>query len=379
MTTKITNLIKVSLAHLGEEELEEVRSAFEYGYFGLAYNVNEFETQLGKYIGAKHIVATNTGTSALHIAVDALGLQSGDEVIVPSLTFVATFQAITSAGATPVSCDVDPDTLCMDPKDVEKRITSKTKVLMPVHYGGYPCDMDYLMGLKEKHNLRIIEDAAHAFGSTYKGARIGSFGDITCFSFGSQKNITCGDGGAILSDNEDFDNLCRQKRLLGMERKSHTSFSWKERAWMYDVPVQGYRYHMSNINAGIGLAQLKKVGSFLARRREICGKYDSALENIPGIRLRKIDYSTVGPHIYVIRILNNQRDALKKFLMDRDIETGVSFIPNHFHSFYKNEGLNLSETEQAFKEIISLPLHCKLSGSDVETIIDAVTEFFRSL
>ena len=191
MTTKITNVIKVSLAHLGEEELEEVRSAFEYGYFGLAYNVDEFETQVGKYIGAKHVVATNTGTSALHVAIDVLGLQPGDEVIVPSLTFVASFQAITAVGAIPVPCDVDADTLCMDPKDVEKRITSKTKVLMPIHYGGYPCDMSALMDLKEKHELRIIEDAAHAFGSTYKGKMIGSFGDITCFSFGSQKNITC--------------------------------------------------------------------------------------------------------------------------------------------------------------------------------------------
>ena len=376
MTNKITNVIKVSLASLGEEELEEVRSAFEYGYFGLAYNVDEFETQVAKYIGAKHVVATNTGTSALHIAVDALGLKPGDEVIVPSLTFVATFQAITSVGATPVSCDVDPDTLCMDPKDVEKRITSKTKVLMPVHYSGCPCDMDYLIDLKNKHNLRIIQDAAHAFGSTYKGLKIGSFGDITCFSFGSQKNITCGDGGAIISNDDDFDNLCRQKRLLGMERKSHSSSSWKERAWIYDVPVKGYRYHMNNINAGIGLAQLKKLDSFLVRRREICRKYDLALQNISGIRFRKIDYSAIGPHIYVIRILNNQRDALKGFLMERDIETGVSFIPNHFHSLYKNDGPDLLETEQAFEEIISLPLHCGLSDSDVDTIIDGVIEFF---
>ena len=146
---------------------------------------------------------------------------------------------------------------------------------------------------------------------------------------------------------------------------------------MYDVPVQGYRYHMSNINAGIGLAQLKKVESFLTRRREICGKYDSALKDNPGIRFRKVDYSTIGPHIYVIRILNNRRDDLKNFLMARDIETGVSFIPNHFHSFYKNEGLSLPETEQAFKEIISLPLHCGLSNSEIALIIDGVQDFFR--
>ena len=377
MTAQFTNIIKVSLAHLGEEELEEVRSAFEYGYFGLAYNVDEFEARVGEYIGAKHVVATNTGTSALHMAMDALGLQSGDEVIVPSLTFVASFQAITSVGATPVPCDVDADTLCMDPNDVKMRITSKTKVIMPVHYGGHPCDMDTLMALKEKHGLRIIEDAAHAFGSNYKGSKIGSFGDITCLSFGSQKNITCGEGGAILSDDEDFDNLCRQKRLLGMDRKSHSSSSWKERSWMYDVPVQGYRYHMSNINAGIGLAQLKKVESFLTRRREMCGKYDSALKDISGIRFREIDYSTIGPHIYVIRILDGRRDDLKKFLMERDIETGVSFIPNHFHSFYKNENLSLLETEQAFKEIISLPLHCGLSNADIELIIDGLQDFFK--
>ena len=163
-----------------------------------------------------------------------------------------------------------------------------------------------------------------------------------------------------------------------MDRKSHSSSSWKERSWMYNVPVQGYRYHMSNINAGIGLAQLKKIDSFLTRRREICEKYDSALKNIPGIRFRKVDYSTIGPHIYVIRILNNRRDDLKKFLMERDIETGVSFIPNHFHSFYNNENLSLPETEQAFKEIISLPLHCGLSNDNIDEIIESVTEFFNS-
>ena len=377
LTSKITDVIKVSLAHLGEEELEEVRSAFEYGYFGLAYNVDEFEARVGEYVGAKYVVATNTGTSALHIAMDVLGLKAGDEVIVPSLTFVASFQAITSTGATPVPCDVDSDTLCMDPRDVEKRITGNTKVIMPIHYGGHPCDMECLIALKEKYGLRIIEDAAHAFGSTYKGAKIGSYGDITVFSFGSQKNITCGEGGAIVSRDESFDSLCRQKRLLGMDRKSHSSSLWKERSWLYDVPVHGYRYHMSNINAGIGLAQLKKLDSFLTRRREICRRYDSAFKNISGINFRKVDYSTIGPHIYVIRILNNHRDGLKKFLLDRNIETGISFIPNHFHTFYKTEGLSLPETEHAFKEIISLPLHCGLSDADVEEVIRGVVGFFE--
>ena len=369
-------MIKVSQGWLGEEEAQEVISAFEYGYFGLAAKVDQFEQELKNYLGASFAIATNSGTHAIHLALDALGINKGDEVILPSLTFVASFQAISATGATPVACDIFPDTLLLDIEDVKRKITENTRAIMPVHYAGNPCDIDALLELKESHGIRVVEDAAHAFGSTYKGRKIGGFGDITCFSFDSLKNITCGEGGVILCDDKNFDDLCRKKRNLGLNRKNQSSSSWKERDWSYDVVTQGFRYHMSNINAAIGLAQLKKAESFISKRRELAIKYDRAFRSLKGIRILHIDYETVAPHIYVIRVENNLRDPLMKYLKDQEIEAGVSYIPNHLHSFYKQENLVLPETEKAYKEILTLPLHCKLSDADVETVISYVYKFY---
>ena len=370
-------MIKVSQGCLGEEEVQEVLSAFEYGYFGLAAKVDQFEQELKNFLGASFAVATNSGTHAMHLALDALGINKGDEVIVPSLTFIASFQAISATGATPVACDILPDTLLVDIEDVKKRITRKTKAIMPVHYAGNPCDMEALLELKESHGIRIVEDAAHAFGSNYNGRKIGGFGDITCFSFDSLKNITCGEGGAILCDDEKLDGLFRRKRNLGLNRKNQSSSSWKKRDWSYDVITQGFRYHMSNINAAIGLAQLKKAENFFSRRRGLAIKYDRAFQSLEEIRTLRIDYDKVAPHIYVIRVENNLRDQLMKYLKDQDIETGVSYIPNHLHSFYEQENLVLPETEKAYQEILTLPLHCNLSDFDVDRVIDCIGEFFK--
>lgn len=366
-------MIKVSRGCLGEEELAAAREAFEYGYFGLAHKVLEFEEELRKYLGAKYVIATNTGTSALHLALDALSIGLGDEVIVPSLTFVSSFQAISATGATPVSCDVYVDTLSMDINDVQRRITPRTKAIMPVHYTGNPCDMNTLLEIGKEHHIRIVEDAAHALGSYYQGEKIGSFGDVTCFSFDSIKNITCGEGGAIICQNTELAELIRQKRLLGMDRKSHTS-SWKERSWFYEVKTQGFRYHMSNINAAIGLAQLKKIDSFISRRREICQRYNRAFEKVPGISCLRISYEEIAPHIYVIRVKNGKRDKLMAYLRGLDIETGINYIPNHLHPFYRSNGLNLPKTEKAYQEILTLPLHYGLSDEDVDKVIQGVIE-----
>jgi len=370
-------MIKVSRGCLGEEELAEVKEAFDYGYFGLAAKVLEFEEELRKYLGAQYVVATNTGTSALHLALDALGIGEGDEVIVPSLTFVSSFQAISATGATPVPCDIYPDTLLMDIDDVRRRITARTKAIMPVHYTGNPCNMDALIKINKEYNIRIVEDAAHALGSYYQGRKIGSFGDIACFSFDSIKNITCGEGGAIVCQDTELADTLRQKRLLGIDRKSHT-YSWKERSWFYQVRTQGFRYHMSNINAAIGLAQLKKIDSFISRRREICRRYHHAFKEIPDIGCLPINYDEVAPHIYVIRVKNRRRDSLMDYLKNLDIETGINYIPNHLHQFYDNKAISLPETEKAYKEILTLPLHFGLSDDDVDKVIQGVIEGIRA-
>ncbi len=369
-------VIKLARGCLGEEELSEVSSVFDYGYFGLDSKVDEFEENLKDFFGGRYVVAVNSGTNALYLALDSLGLKAGDEVIVPSLTFIATYQAISATGAKPVSCDVYPDTLLMNVEDAKSKITPQTKAIVPVHYGGSPCDMDELLSLKETHGLRIVEDAAHAFGSCYKGGGIGSFGDITCFSFGSLKNISCGEGGAVVFANEELNGLLRKKRNLGMDRKSQSTTSWKERSWSYDVPVQGFRCHMSNINAAIGLAQLKKFDTFISRRRRISRIYQEDLKDLTHIRFLNVDFDEIVHHLFVIRVLNGCRDSMMDFLLENDIETGINYIPNHFHTFYKREGLSLPETEKAFEEILSLPFHCGLTDEDVFRVIRTIFNFY---
>jgi perosamine synthetase len=372
-------MIKLSRGCLGEEELAALRPVFAYGYFGQGAQVAEFETALKNYLGAEYVLATNTGTSALHLALDALGIREGDEVIVPSLTFVASFQAIRATGATPVACDIVADTLLMDLADAESRITRRTKALMPVHYAGSPCDPDALLRIRERYGIRIVEDAAHAFGSTYKGRRIGSFGDVVCFSFDSIKNITCGEGGAIVCRDPDLAELIRQKRLLGMDRRTQTKAASADQKWEMPVATQGFRYHMSNINAAIGLEQLKKAGAFIRRRREICRQYDSALSGIAGIATLPIDYRETAPHIYVVRVKHGNRNCLMDFLRSKDIETGINYALNHLQPYFRGEGVNLPAAEAAYREILTLPLHCGLSDGDVDCVVQSVQNFFEEV
>jgi len=295
------------------------------------------------------------------------------------LTFIGAFQAISATGATPVPVDVYPDTLLIDIEDVRRKITPRTKAIMPVHYAGNPCNLDALAKIAKEHKIRIIEDAAHAFGSYYQGKKIGSFGDILCFSFDSIKNITCGEGGAVICFDAALADILRQKRLCGMKRPGQGSTKWKERVPFVEVNMQGYRYHMGNINASIGLEQLKKIDSFIARRREICRSYDSAFKNIPGITCLPINYDNVAPHIYVIRVKNGLRDKLIQYLKDLDIETGINYVPNHLHNYYVRKNVSLPETEKAFKEILTIPLHCGLTEGDVDKVIKGVTGGIKEL
>jgi dTDP-4-amino-4,6-dideoxygalactose transaminase len=368
-------VIKVSQGCLGEEELAGVREVFASGYFGLGAKVFEFEGALKAYLGAEEVVATNTGTSALHLALDALGVGPGDEVILPSLTYVACFQAVRATGATPVPCDVDGDTLIADLSDMERRITARTKVLMPVDYAGNPCDIEALLSIKARHSVRIVEDAAHAFGSARNGRKVGSVGDIACFSFDSIKNISCGEGGAVVCRDAPLAERMRHKRSLGIERRAPVAAA-EARGWQFQVRTQGFRYHMSGINGAIGLAQLGKVEGFIARRRAICRTYDEAFRDLPLIARLRIDYAECAPHIYVIRVREGRRDALMQHLKDGAIETGMNYIPNHLHEHFRGEGPALPETERAYREILTLPLHCGLSDADVGFVIERVRGFF---
>ncbi len=370
-------MIKASRGCCGEEELAEVKEAFEYGYFGLAYKTNEFEQELGKYLGTdRFAIAVSTGTNALHLALDTVGIKEGDEVIMPSFTFVATAQAVVMCGGKPVFCEVNPVTFLIDIEDVKKKITKRTKAIIPVHYAGHPCDMDALMKIKEETGIRIIEDAAHAFGTYYKGKKIGSFGDITCFSFDSIKVMTCGEGGAIVTDDSKFDDLSRKKRLLGIDRKTMHVKDWKKRSWVYDVPTLGYRYHMSNINAAIGLAQIKKVDRFIERRRQLCHVYDEELRAVDSVIVMPDEYDLIAPFMYVIRVKMGVRNRLKDYLMKHDIESGISYIPCHHFSLFR-DNVNLPITDAIYEEILCLPMHYGLSDEDVREVAGRIRKFFE--
>jgi perosamine synthetase len=370
-------MIKVSQGCLGDEELSAVREVLASGYFGHGPKVVEFENALKAYLGAANLIAVNTGTSALHVALDALGIGPGDEVIVPSLTYVASFQAIGATRAVPVACDVDPETLQVNPADMDRRITARTKALMPVHYAGAACDLERVRQIAERHKLRVVEDAAHAFGGAYRGRKIGSFGDVCCFSFDSIKNITCGEGGAVVCRDAALAERVRQKRHLGTKAEGVAAASAGARGVAFTAVTQGFRYHMSSINAAIGIEQLKKIERFLARRRDICRRYDSAFASIDSLRTLPVDYREAAPHIYVVRVLQGRRDALMRSLQDAGIESGLNYIPNHLHQQFRLSGLTLPATERAYGEILTLPLHCGLSNAEVDSIIGSVRSFFE--
>ena len=248
---------------------------------------------------------------------------------------------------------------------------------MPVHYCGKACEMETLLEIGKKYNIKILEDAAHAFGSSYQGKKIGSFGDAACFSFDPIKNITTGEGGAVvLADNEMAEKI-RRKRILGIDKDTWHRYK-NERSWFYEVVEQGYRYHMSNINAAIGLEQLKKLNLFIERKREIVKQYDAAFVSMKGIKILENDYKETAQFCYIIRILDGKRDKLMEYLKNEGVGSGVHYIPNHLQPFFKAYATKLPITEMLGEEIITLPLYFNMTDKDIALVIKSVKEFFSA-
>lgn len=340
--------------------------------------VFEFEKALAAFIGARNVIAVNSGTTAPHLALDGLGIGQGDEVILPSLTFCASAQVITALGATPVFCEISPDTLNMDLVDVRHRIMKRIKAIMPVHYCGAACDMDGLFAMGKEHAVSIVEDAAHAFGSSYKGRKIGSFGQATCFSFDPIKTLTCGEGGACVLADGAVAQLARRKRSLGIDKDTWSRYKTRQ-SWYYEVTTQGYRYHMSNINAAIGLVQFKKLDRFIARKREIVEQYNQRFTALDGVSILHWDLAERASFCYILRVTDGRRDALIDFLGGRGIGSGVHYIPNHDQPFFKAHATTLPVTDAIAKEIVTLPLYVDMTPDDVQAVTDAVTAFFNRL
>jgi perosamine synthetase len=324
-------------------------------------NVLKFEQLFKKYINSKECITVNSGTAALHLALSLFDIKN-KEVILPSLSFVSTAHAIMYNGGIPVFVDVEPRTLCIDPKKVEEAITKKTRVILPVHYAGIPCDLDKLNKIKKKYNLKIVEDAAHASGSSYKNKKIGSHGDAVCFSFHPAKNLAMPSGGLISinsTNTKKFKKILDSKRWVGISNRVGSK---------YDVTDIGWNYYMNEFSAVIGIEQLKKLESANLKRKYIAKRYSKELKIIKKIPFNK----DCSYHLFWISV-NNQKEFMKKML-ENNIETGIHYLPIHKMKFY-NSKVKLKITEEITKKIVSLPIHPNLTEKDVNKIIKLTNQF----
>ncbi len=358
-------MIPIAEPYIGEEELNNVIEAVKSGWISSKGKfITKFEESFADYCGVSYGVAVSNGTVALHLALKALGIEKEDEVIEPTLTFIATANAVRYCNAKPVFVDSHPDYWCINPEKIEEKITDKTKAIIPVHLYGHPCDMNWIKDIAQDHNLYIIEDAAEAHGAECKGKKVGSFGDISCFSFYGNKIITTGEGGMCLTNNEELAKKMRILRDHGMNPN--------KRYW-YDVI--GFNYRMTNLQAAIGVAQVKKLNEFVEKKREIAKIYNSYLKDTKGITLPpEMNWAKNVYWMYSVLIekeFGMNREALMKKLEENGIETRPFFHPIHEMPPYKNNETFLV-SEKLSKEGINLPSHLKLKTESIKEITKIV-------
>jgi len=362
---------------------QAVNDALTKGFLGMGEVVNQFEANIKSYLELedRYVISVNTGTSALHCAVELCDIKEGDEVIVPSFNFAADQAAIEMAGAKVVMCDIRDDNLGIDCKKAENLISEKTKAIMPLHFAGIPCDQNGVYELAEKYNLRIIEDGTHAFGTSINNKKIGSYGDIACFSFDPVKIITAVDGGCVIVNSEEEVKKLKKLRLLGistdpMDRAKGGKLA---KGWDYEIESKGFRYHMNTITSTIGISQIKRIEDFISSRRIICQKYNEAFKDINNLKIPETDFSNISPFIYYLRMIEGEREKLQEYLIDRNIDTGINFMPVHHKAHFKNSKRGDMEiTDKVSSEIFHIPLHSHMKMDFVDRIIDGITSFFKN-
>ena len=359
-------MIRLSKSSINEDDKSAVKRVLDSEFLGMGPEVEKFEKQLASYFNRK-VTCVSSGTSALQLALESAGISHGDEVLVQSLTYVASFQAISATGAKPIPCEVRED-ITIDLNDAAKKLNSSTRAIMPVHYSGGVGKLNEIYHFATKHNLRVIEDAAHAFGSSFQNKLIGSFGDISCFSFDGIKNITSGEGGCIVSDDLEIHEKSSDLRLLAVEGDTVSRFK-KARSWDFDVNQQGWRYHMSDLMAALGSSQLDRFPQSAKKRQILANYYNSKLEGNNLITIMPHNYSEVVPHIYPI-LLNFpiDRDELRRNLLTAGIQTGVHYKPNHHLSFYNTSEISLEKTDILYPRLLTLPLHLDLKEEDIDLV-----------
>jgi dTDP-4-amino-4,6-dideoxygalactose transaminase len=380
-TQSVVAPVPVYRPYLGPEVQDAVRQALEAGWLGMGRLSQDFELGVERYLSlepvGRRVVSTNSCTEALHIAGRLIGLGPGDEVIAPSFTYVAGHQAMSRTGAEVVFCDIEPQWCSIDPARIGGLITERTKAILAVDYLGLPCRLDEIMEIARAHGLRVIEDAAHAFGSVSNSRPVGSFGDITCFSFGPVKMITTLEGGAVVTPNPADVGVLHELRHLGIDSDTDARYR-NQRNWDFDVVRQGYRCHLGSVPSAMGLAQLALVDTFIANRQDYCRYYDEAFADLDGLIRFDTDWKGVAPYIYVVRIADaSRRDAFMAYLKERGIGTGIHFLGAHEFSFYAGcRQDDLTVTRQVTDQVVTLPLHPFMDTVTLERVAHAVRSFF---
>ncbi|QEY34478.1 DegT/DnrJ/EryC1/StrS aminotransferase family protein [Caproiciproducens galactitolivorans] len=380
---KREKFIPYNLPNITDLEINEMVDTLKSGWIAKGPRTNEFEKQFAQFVGAKYAVAMNSCTAALHVALLAKGIGPGDEVITTPMTFASTANTIIHTGATPVFADVDYKTACIDPDEIEKKITPKTKAIVPVHYSGQVCDLDRIYEIADKHGLFVSEDAAHALCSRYKGRMIGNgLQGAASYSFYATKNLTTGDGGMLVTDNEEIADKARIFSGQGMSKNAWNRYA-KGGTWQYDICEAGFKYNMFDIQAALGLKQLARMDEMQAARLKIAEVYQREFDKIDAIDPPFVpDYTTHCWHLYVIRIvpelLTIDRDRFITELNERNVGTSVHFIPVTYMSAYTSRyGFKKGDfpnAEKHFERLISLPLYPTMSDEEVQYVIDAVKD-----
>ena len=358
-----------------QDDIQAVVDVLKSDFLTTGPQIAEFEQTVADYVGAKYAVAISNGTSALHAACFAAGIRPGDEVITTPLTFAASANCVLYCGGTPVFADVDPKTYNIDPEDIRRKITDRTKAIIAVHLAGQPCDMDAIHSIAREHGLIVIEDGAHALGSVYKGKKVGCLSDMTTFSFHPVKPITTGEGGMIVTDNEDFYKKMVLFRSHGITRDD-SIMTRNDGPWFYQQFDLGYNYRITDIQCALGCSQMKKLDRFLARRKEIVARYNEAFADCDNIITPyQLSDTESGWHLYIVQVKNCDRRQVFENMREKGIGVNVHYIPVYMHPYYQEHGyetVHCANAEEIYSHIISLPLYPGLTFEQQDYVIDAL-------
>jgi dTDP-4-amino-4,6-dideoxygalactose transaminase len=377
----IENFIPFALPCIGEEEINEVVDTLRSGWLTTGPKTKRFEDSFAEFVGMPYALAVNSCTAGLHLALEAVGIQPGDKVITTPYTFTATAEVIRYLGADPCFVDIDPKTFNMDTLEVAATLdrVAGIKAILPVHFGGQACDMDAILALAKRYSLKVVEDAAHALPTEYKGQMIGHFGDITAYSFYATKTVATGEGGMIVTANADYAERIRTMRLHGINRDVFNRASSELPGWYYEVVAPGFKYNMGDIAAALGIHQLQKANKFQQRRAAIAAQYTEGLAGLPLLTPYQYADSSHAWHLYVIQLQLEDLSLDRKSFIERmsaaGVGTGVHFIPLHLQPYWQNRyGFKPEDFPVAlevFERVVSLPIYPCMSDADVERVIGA--------